>query len=463
MKAEDAWTWRTTIKRNTEKVMQQRNWIGIIFLALFQISSLQGFGEDWPQWRGPSRDGRSNETGLLKQWPSDGPKLAWHYQNAGSGFSSIVTVADRAYTLGTHKNFTVALCLNLDTGKLLWKTKLGRLGNSQDYDINWGAGPRSTPTISEGKVYALTDLGTIACLKAENGELIWKQNLVDDFGGVIPEWGYSGSPLIDEDRLVVTPGKTNYMVALNSGTGEKKWSSHNYDVAAQYASVMKGQIAGRTYYLSANKEGLVAFDRQSGKLLFSHDATSNTVAAASTPLIKDNLIYHSSGYGGGSVLLELSKNQENEIQITQRYHLTGRTMRNHHGGVVLADNAVFGFTEANRGTWIAQDLATGSVLWEERIRPNQSGSACFADGFLYCHLDKDRTVSLVQLSRMQWESKGILYLPKILKVAAGDKDEPAPKPSWTHPSIANGKLFIRDQENIYAYMIAADAYLQIRK
>jgi outer membrane protein assembly factor BamB len=406
---------------------------------------------DWPQWRGPTRDGHAADQELLETWPKQGPRPSWQFSEAGRGFSSVVVSDDQLFTLGSAEGRCFAICLNLADGSLRWKTDFSPTGTGDDYDLGWGGGPRSTPALSASRLFALSDLGIAACLERSSGQLVWSRNLVTDEGGEIPDWGYSDSPLIDGDRVLFTPGRENFLVALNRRTGDRVWSSSGVGDSAQYVSVMKGAVGQTRYYLTANQEGLLAFDANSGEKLFANTATGNNVAVVSTPIIHDDWVYHSSGYGGGNVLLRLREAEGGSLEVEQQYHLTGRTMRNHHGGVILADGVIYGFTEANRGLWMAQELSSGLSLWEERLRPNRSGSICFADGHLYCYNDAEGSIVLVEADRRGWKQKGELTLPQRSRL---DRGKGA---IWSHPVVARGKLIIRDQEVIHAFDIAAAA------
>ena len=399
---------------------------------------------DWPQWRGPNRDGHAAKQNLLQEWPEGGPKLKWQFNDTGRGFSTLSVVDGKLFTLGANDETCNVLCIDANTGELIWSKPIGRVDKDKDYNRGWGGGPRSAPTVDGEGVFAMTDLGVVANLNITSGDVVWTADLVEDHGGKIPTWGYSESPLVDGDRVVVTPGGKNFMIALDRKTGEKVWSSEGYNEGAQYVSVMRGTQDDQPFYVTASKKGLVGSDTQTGKMLFTDSATGNKTAVIPTPILKDNFLYHSSAYGAGNSLLSLRKS-DNGIAATSEYALQGKTMENHHGGVVLSDGVIYGFTKANGGNWMAQELTTGKTLWEEKIRPNRSGSICMADGRLYCYNDKDGSVILVEPSRIGFQQKGILTLPKQTDIPRGKGA------IWAHPIIANQTLFIRDQDLIFAY------------
>jgi outer membrane protein assembly factor BamB len=417
-------------------------------LLLAALSTYSFAGEaDWPQWRGNNRDGHAAPQSLLAEWPEEGPRLKWKFDDAGRGYSSVAVVDGRAYTMGSADGECLAICLDASDGELIWKTRISRAGNEDDYSTGWGAGPRSSPTVDGNQVFVLSDIGVLAAL-SKDGEIQWSTDLVTDHGGGIPNWGYSESPLVDGDRVVVTPGGSNFMTAVNRRTGDKTWSSRDVSAVAQYVSIMKGTVGSTSFYVTASESGLLAFDSSSGKQLLSDSATGNGMAVIPTPILVGNQIYHTSDYGAGNTLLTLTETGTGQLAAESVYHLSDKTMRNHHGGVVLLDGVIYGFTKANGGVWMAQDLQTGETLWEEKIRGNRSGSITLADGRLYCYNDKQGSVILVDPSRQGWSPQGELTLPEQTTLP---RDRGA---IWTHPVVANQMLIVRDQDLIYAYDIA---------
>jgi outer membrane protein assembly factor BamB len=417
-------------------------------LTLVLIPHLSWAGDaDWPQWRGPQRDGHAAPQELLQTWPEGGPELVWKVEDLGRGYSAVSVVGDRVYTMGSIDGQAMAICLSLEDGSVVWQQALGRAGETGDYNTGWGAGQRSTPTVDGDQVFALTDVGVVAALDRSSGEVQWKVDLVEQYGGKIPTWGYSESPLVDGDRVIVTPGESNFMVGLHRSTGEKLWQSQGVEAPAQYVSVIKGQVGEVPFYVTASKPGLFAFDTRSGEKLFANEATGNGVAVIPTPIVMDDWLYHTSAYGAGNALLEL-KTEDGELQPEVVYALNTKTMENHHGGVVLVDGVIYGFTKQSGGCWMAQDLESGEMLWRERGRPNRSGSICYADGRLYCYGDQDGSVQLVEPSREGFKQVGELTLPEETELP---RDKGA---IWAHPVVANGKLIIRDQDLMYAFDIA---------
>jgi len=420
----------------------------IAFLATLSMASLGLAQEaDWPQWRGPNRDGHAAPQSLLQEWPEGGPKTKWEYRGAGIGYSAFSIVGNRLYTMGSRKYDCFTICLDAKSGELIWETITSRSANGNDYAHGWGGGPRSTPTVDGDFVYSLSDVGVLACLNRNDGNMIWSVDYMNQFKGAIPKWGFSESVLIDGDRVIGTPGGEPFMVGLDKATGKVVWSSTDIKESAQYVSPIKHKMRETAFYVTANKSGLVGVDATSGKTLFSDSATGNDVAVIPTPIIAGDLLYHTSDYGAGNTLLRLSQ-EDGLINAESIYHLSTKSMQNHHGGVVLIDGVIYGFTKSNGGEWMAQDLESGETLWSEKLRPNRSGSISFADGRLYCYNDEEGSVVLVEPSREGWKKHGELKLPDKTKIERGSGA------IWAHPTIAGQTLYLRDQDLIFAFDIA---------
>lgn len=407
------------------------------------------FGDttDWPQWNGPLRDGHAAGQKLLEKWPEGGPKLLWTFKNAGSGYSSSSIANGSLYSIGASGSDCNVFSLDTKTGEQLWSQKIDRASVDGDYLHGWGGGPRSAPTVHNGKVYALSDLGTLAALDAKSGKIDWSVNLVTEFGGKVPKWGYSESPLIDGDRVIVTPGGTNFLVGLDINTGKKIFSSDSIDAPAHYVSVVKSNFQGKPVYVTASQPGLLGIDAISGKKLFENAATGNPTAVIPTPIVSGDMVYHTSAYGAGNALVRVEADGAG-LSAKQIYHEKAKSMENHHGGVVLLDGVIYGFSKADGGVWMAQDLESGKVLWSQKVGRNASGSIALADGLLYCYSDKEGKCILAEPNRDGWKPRGEFALPE---QTSSDRGKGA---IWAHPVIANQKLFIRDQELIYAYDLA---------
>ena len=267
----------------------------VVCLGVLGAGSL--LAADWPQWRGPQRDGVSQETGLLKEWPKDGPKLLWQVKDVGTGYSTPAVVGDRIYLLGNKGNddeFVEALDVK-DGGKV-WSTTLGKVGNP-DQKPNY-PGARSTPTVDGDMIYALSSDGDLACLDRSTGSKKWEKSLRTDFGGHPGQWAYSESPLIDGDVLVCTPGgEEATIVALNKKTGEVIWKCPvpEGDQAA-YASIVIADLGGVKQYVQFLQKQLVGVDAKTGKLLWHYNQTAKgSMANIPTPLASQGFVYSAAG------------------------------------------------------------------------------------------------------------------------------------------------------------------------
>lgn len=402
---------------------------------------------DWPQWRGPARDGNAAPQKLLRAWPETGPQLKWSYKTAGLGYSTPSVSNGRLYTIGQRGDDCIAICLDATNGNELWVQRIDRGTKKEDYLTEWGGGPRSSPVIDRDLGYFLSDLGELACLKTSDGSKVWSIHFANDLGGKVPQWGYSESVLIDGDRVVGTPGGANFMVAFDKKSGERLWTSKGFEDGAQYVSIMKAQVGQIPIYITASKKGLVAFHAETGDLQFTSPKTGNNVAVIPTPIIVGDEVYHSSAYKAGNTLLKL-KASNGKVDMEQIYHFDKESMENHHGGYVLHEGTIFGFSNALRGVWMAQDRKSGQVLWSKKVGNGRSGSIAMADGLLYCYDDADGICYLVEPSKEGWKELGQVKLPE---QTAADRGRGA---IWAHPIIANQTLLIRDQELIYAFDVA---------
>lgn len=433
-------------------MLNQRLALFIIALLII-VLGLARFGvageADWPQWRGANRDGIAAPQALLKTWPADGPQIKWEFRDSGLGYSAFSIRDQSLYTMGAREDGCYVMNIDTSSGELIWQTRISRDSTAEDYAHGWGGGPRSTPTIDGDFIYALSDVGVLACLTADTGEPVWSVDFVAAHKGSIPKWGFSESVLVDGDRVIATPGGTSFMVGFDKRTGQEVWKSEGYENSAQYVSPIRHAVGDVSFYVTASKSGLVAFDTETGKLLFQNSATGNDVAVIPTPIVHEDHLYHTSGYGAGSVLVKLSAGENRTINANQVYHEATKSMQNHHGGVVLVDGVIYGATKSSGGGWMAQDFLTGESIWMERMRPNLSGSIAYADGLLYCYNDDEATLWLVEPSREGFKKVGELKLPETTKTERGSGA------IWAHPVIADGTLYLRDQELIFAFDIAA--------
>ena len=403
-----------------------------------------GTSPEWPQWRGPNRDDVAQESGLLARWPEAGPPLAWQASGLGVGFSSLAISGGRIYTLGDREGSQQVVAMNLADGKILWTAKLGPV-----WEDEYG-GPRGTPSVDGERVYALGTDGDLACLNAVTGKELWRKSLVRDFGGMMmSSWKWSESPLIDGDRLIVTPGAPSAtLVALDKRTGKEVWRAAVPRLGdkgadgAGYSSVVISNGGGIKQYVQLTGRGLVSVRAEDGKFLWGYNKVANDVANIPTPIVKGNHVFASTGYQTGSALLELVRAGDG-VQAREVYYLPAKTLQNHHGGLVLIGDHIYGGHGHNRGNPICVEMATGKVAWSGEGAATShggTGSAAVtaADGHLYFRYQNGRMV-LIDATPSGYQVKGTFTIPNV------------EHPSWSHPVVAGGKLYLREQDNLYVY------------
>jgi outer membrane protein assembly factor BamB len=407
-----------------------RRFRATVVAAVVTVSATLLPGADWPQWRGPERRNQSTEANLLRQWPKDGPPLAWKIDTLGSGYSSVAVTGGRIYAMGDAGEDTFVRCLDERDGKTVWSAKVGRAGESGRY-----YGPRSTPTIDEGHVYALAREGELVCLDAKDGKEVWRKHLRNDFGGTTPNWGYAESVLIDGNRLVCTPGgRDGTLIALDKKTGETVWRTKDWTDPAHYSSPIKREIHGVPQYVQLTPESVAGVGVNDGKLLWRAERKGRT-AVIPTPLVADDHVFVSSGYRVGCNLFKVNRNGA-EFSAEQVY--AGDQMTNHHGGMVLLDGHVYGVDDS--GTLRCVEMKTGKIAWTDRCVASK-GSLTYADGHLYVRSESgDGTVVLVEATPKAYVEKGRFNQPDRSK-----------QRSWPHPVVANEKLYLRDQDVLLCY------------
>jgi outer membrane protein assembly factor BamB len=434
---------------------------------------------DWPQWQGPDRNSVSKEMGLLREWPKDGPPLAWKVTGLGGGYSAPAVAAGRIYGMSKRDGKEVVWALNEADGKELWATPIGlpaRQGMSQGEE-----GPGCTPAVDGDRVYAIGNGGDLACLHVADGKVVWQKSMVRDFGGQPPMWAYRESPLVDGDKVVCTPGAADaMMVALNKLSGETIWKSKvpapsgGGDAAgpgtlgrpggaggaggpggrgfggrrggfggggagAAYASAIAINFEGQRQYVQLVARGLIGVSAADGKFLWRYDKPANGAGINCTsPLYHDGMVFASSAYGAGGGLVKLVKDGDGvkaeEVWFSKR-------LQNHHGGVVLFDGRLYGAHGGNEGgNIVCLDFKTGEQLWSEREeRRAAKGSIALADGRLYYRVE-DGTVLLIEPDAKQYVERGRFAQP-----------DRSTAPDWSHPVVANGKLYLRDQGVLLCY------------
>ena len=387
----------------------------------------------WAQFHGPGRDSVCREKGLLKKWPKEGPKLLWTLKGLGSGYSSvsiadgtIFTMGDRTSKDGSDSQFVLAY--DLKTRKLLWATPIGPPHSD---------GSRCTPTVDGDLVFALGTEGDLVCLEAKTGKIRWKKNLPTDFGGAMMSgWKFCESPLVDGNKVICTPGGTDAaMVALDKQNGNTIWKCALPEMGkegkdgAGYSSALVARIGGVRQYVQLLGRGVIGVDAQTGRFLWGYNRIANTTANITTPVVRGNYVFVTTAYNTGAAMLKITR--EGDIFKAQEvYFITPKEFQNHHGGVVLAGNYVYGGHGTNRGDTTCIEFGTGKIMWKERAPGRGSASVLYADGNLIFRYDRGE-VLLIEATPDAFRLKGRLEPPR------------GEGPAWAHPVIHNGRLYLR--------------------
>ncbi len=397
--------------------------------------------EDWPQFHGPGRDSVCREIGLLQQWPEGGPRLLWKLEGLGKGYSTVSIAGGKIFTMGDQERdregeSQYVVAYDLATREELWATRVGE---------PFTDGPRCTPTVSGQLVYALGTDGDLVCLAKETGNVVWRKNLPGNYGGkMMSGWKYSESPLVDDDRLVCTPGADDAtIVALDKLSGELIWKSavpqfgpRGKDGAA-YSSVVVAEVGGVRQYVQLLGRGVAGVEADTGRFLWGYNAIANEVANIPTPVVRGNYVFVTTAYQRGCALLEIVRDGD-AFEAKEIYALRPRDFENHHGGVVLVGNHVYAGSGQNRGAPVCLDLATGKIAWKQKPLARGSASVLYADGHIIFRYDRG-PVALVEATPDEFRVKGTF------------EPETADGPAWPHPVIHDGKLYLRHNDLLLCY------------
>ncbi len=450
--------------------MKRRIWLLLslnMCLAFFAMTTLEA--ADWPQWRGPDRNGISKETGLLQEWPKEGPALAWKVDKLGGGDSAPTIANGQIFFMSNLGEDEVVWALSEKDGQTIWKTRLGAAFNQRTPQSK--EGPSCSPTVDGERLYVEGLAGNVACLQAKDGAIVWQRSLMEDFGGRMPMWSFRESPLVDGDKVICTPGGADAaLVALNKLTGETIWKTSLGAAAgapaaesapadggrrpggrggpgggASYSSVIAIEFEGQRQYVQLLSNALAGFAAADGKFLWRYDKPANGMGInCSTPLSQDGLVFASSAYGAGGGLVMLSKDSNGGVKAEEVY--ATKDMQSHHGGMILFDGSLYGATGGNEGGALAcLNFETGKVQWDQRATAGRQakGSLTMADKRLYYRMENG-TVLLIEPSAKEYLERGRFEQP-----------ERRTPPAWAYPVVANGKLYIRDQDLLFCYDVKA--------
>lgn len=398
------------------------------------VSQRPASAGEWPQFRGPKRDNRSTETGLLSSWPDQGPPLAWSARGLGEGYSAVSIADGKVFTMGNTQAGESVIALDLATGREVWSTRTG----GQPYRNGQGNGPRGTPAVADGRVYALGASGQLVCLDADSGSMQWSGNILQQYNAENIGWGISESLLIDGDKVICTPGgQRATMVAINKNSGQAEWTALvPSSPKAAYSSAIAVEVGGVRQYVNFTHSGAVGIRASDGTVMWGQREGANGTANASAPVFHDDHIFVASGYGTGGALFRLASNGG---RTSSRLAYANKDMKNHHGGMVVVDGYLYGTDEQ---ILKCINLTTGRMAWQGRSVGK--GAVTYADGHVYVRGENGQ-VALFEASQRGYEEKGQFGQP-----------QRSGRPAWAHPVVADGKLFLRDMDTLLAFDIKAN-------
>jgi outer membrane protein assembly factor BamB len=406
--------------------------IYIFMIGILIVS--QTIAADWPQWRGPERNGASQENNLLKSWPDDGPELIWSKEELGKGFSSVSIANGRLYITGIIDDQEMLTALDLD-GNIQWQTKYGPI-----WDDSYSEA-RTTPTVDGEQVFVISGMGKVVCIDVFSGQIKWSVDSIDDFDGEIHRYGIAESPLVFDNKIICSPGGRNAsVVALDKNSGELIWQSKTLSETANYCSPILINKGDKKIIATQLAESFVGLDAADGSVLwqdkyeeYQDDPKDLNI---NSPLYHDGSVYVTSGYDNASAMYKLS---DDGTKINRKW--VNQTLDVHIGGIVRVDNYIYGanWEDNKNGNWVCLDWNTGKVMYEEKW--NTKGSIIYADGMLYCYEEKRGNLALVKSTPKKFEKISSFKIP----LGSG--------PHWGHPSISDGRLYVRHGDALMVYDI----------
>jgi len=410
----------------------------IALILTFLLTGAVCYGDDWPQFRGPNRDGKSAENGLLKKWPEEGPELLWSVGGLGIGFSSVAVAGGFVYTTGMIDGEGFLFAYDI-AGNLKWK---------ESYGPEWTGsykGTRTTPTADGQRIYVFSGTGIMVCFNAKTGEKLWQVDTLTKFDGKNIRWGMSGSPLIDGRKVYCTPGgKKGTIVALDKMTGRTIWATTGLDELSVYCSAILIKRGANRLLVNLIQKSIVCVAADTGKLIWWEPYETPSDTGGVTPVYKDGYLYVTSAvereFTRGGVMLELSADG---TSVAKKWN--DQTLDSGHGGVVLVNGYLYGstFDGIPKGDWICLDWDSGKVMYDNKWNGNK-GSIIYADGMLYCYDENTGDVALVKPS------------PKRFEIVSSFGITEGTGQHWAHPAISDGRLYIRHGDALMAYDIKSN-------
>ena len=409
-----------------------------IVVATVLISAMELNAQDFPRWRGANNDAIYKGAGLNLDFSAKKPSLLWTFRQAGSGYSSPVIVGTTLYMSGAADGKDFAFALDAQTGKLKWKQELGEV-----YVQDRGDGPRGTITIDGNRLYLIRGAGQIHCLSTD-GKMIWQKDFVKDFGGkIMSQWGYSESPLVDGDLVICTPGSSmqGTLFALDKNTGATVWACKEWTDEAGYSSPIVAEINGVRQYIQQSNKGVAGVSAKDGKLLWRVEVEGYRTAIIPTPLYQDDIVYVTASYNAGSTAIRLTKTGDKFN--TEIIYTNNKNMVNHHGGVVLLNGYIYGYSEPSG--WACQNLKSGEQVWSQRIKESGKGAVLVVNDRMLLFDERTGTLTVAAASPEGWKEFGRMEIPERTQMLTMDNM------IWAHPVVANGKLYLRDHDLLFCF------------
>jgi outer membrane protein assembly factor BamB len=417
--------------------MKKAKSTALLYLGILLVGTVC-VADDWPAFRGPNRDGKSAETGLMKKWPEGGPGLLWSVEGLGIGFSSVAVAQGCIYTTGMLEGEGFLFAYD-PAGNLKWK---------ESYGSEWTGsykGTRTTPTIDDNRIYVFSGTGVMACFEAGSGKKIWEVSTLERFEGKNIRWGMSGSPLLDGEKVYCTPGgRKGVIVALDKMMGRTIWATTGMDELSAYSSAILVERGGNNLLINMIQKSVVCVNADNGELIWREPYVTPSDTGGVTPVYKDGRLYVTSAvereFTRGGVMFDLSADG---TSVAEKWN--DQTLDCGHGGVVLVDGYLYGstFDGIPKGDWVCLNWDSGKVMYKAKWNGNK-GSVIYADGMLYCYDENTGDVALVRPS-----PEGFKIISSF-RVTHGDGQH------WAHPAISDGRLYIRHGDALMAYDIKAE-------
>ncbi len=388
------------------------------------------------QWRGANRDGKFTDTGLLQKWPDGGPQLLMKVEGIGKGYSSVIATDQYLFATGMIDTLDYISCITPE-GKIKWKVPYGRSWTQSFPET------RGSATVEGDRVYVISGTGQLVCLNVADGAILWKVNVDKEYKSEWHIWGVSESPLIVDDKVICSPGgKETSIVAFDKMTGKLIWKSESVGGPRCYISPIIYEYKQFRYILAATGTNLIALEPATGKVVWTFKYWDGAkwdqpgLIWANTPVLKGADIFISMGYDYRDVMLTMS---EDGKSVSEKW--SNMVLDNHHHGLIELDGNIYGsnWISNSKGKWVCMDWNTGETKYETDWLTK--GELVYADGLFYILEEKSGTMALVKPN------------PQSFEVISSFKLEGGSGPFWSHPFIANGKLYLRHGDVLFVYNI----------